>query len=197
MLLCFSLLSFCCLVWFDVKFSIQPWNSNLVFHVRKGNCWYLSHLKTLNRHLRVCVSLTREPYKCFSSVAFRSQFVLVWSDRGIHLPHRGGRERGGSVWGSEGGGTAGLLLSGLKSLGASDTQTALCSARQESEVDVTVSCAFPVSGASEGEVPSSQSDTLPGTTARTSSRHLWNRGGWWSSVLTRRGPERKSVFSSF
>lgn len=55
-------------------------------------------------------------------------------------------------------GTAGLLLSGLKSLGApASKQSQLCFQEDKLQVDMTVPFAFPVSGVSEREVPTSQS----------------------------------------
>lgn len=54
-------------------------------------------------------------------------------------------------------GTAGLLLSGLKSLGApASKQSQLCFQEDRLQVDMTA-LAFPVSGVSEREVPTSQS----------------------------------------
>lgn len=70
-------------------------------------------------------------------------------------------------------GTAGLLLSGRRSLGApaSQTEPALFSKEDRLQVDTTVPLVFPVSGASEGEVPTSGA-AVPGITAQTSGRHL-------------------------
>lgn len=63
------------------------------------------------------------------------------------------------VCGSRRGGTAGLLLSGLKSLGApASKQTPLCFQEDRPRVDMTVPLAFLVPQVTQREVPTSQSD---------------------------------------
>lgn len=89
-------------------------------------------------------------------------FVLVWLGWEIHLPHwlnpaddQGEEGMEEEVVFEHERGTAGLLLSGLKSLGApAYKQSQLCFQEDKLQVDMTVPIAFPVSG----EVPASQSD---------------------------------------
>lgn len=104
---------------------------------------YIQHIWCIMKLLRfnTNISVAKKKKKKFEvALAFTSQtdemwFALVRSGWEIHLPHwlracwwsEGGRDGGGSgVWEYERG-TAGLLLSGLKSLGApASKQSQLC-----------------------------------------------------------------------